>query len=80
MTPAPGLQSGTYPIQIIAQSTTDPNLEAQSIVDVTITPTKPGITFSVAQDPEFTVPFNGAELADRLPRHDPEQRPGRRHV
>ena len=61
-TPAPGLQSGTYPIQLIAQSTTDPNLEAQSIVDVTINPTKPGITFSVAQDPEFTVPFNGAQL------------------
>ena len=43
-TPAPGLQGGTYPIQIIAQSTTNPDLVAQTIVDVTITPTQPGIT------------------------------------
>ena len=44
-TPAPGLQSGTYPIQIVAQSTTNPNLVAQTTVNVTITPTAPGITF-----------------------------------
>ena len=61
-TPAPGLQSGTYPIQIIAQSTTDPDLVAQTIVNVTITPTAPGINFNVTPDPLFTVPFNGAEL------------------
>ena len=61
-TPAPGLQSGTYPIQIIAQSQTDSNLEAQTTVEVTITPTQPGISFSVASDPQFTVPFNGAQL------------------
>ena len=61
-TPAPGLQSGTYPIQIIAQSQTDSNLEAQTTVEVTITPTQPGINFSVASDPLFTVPFNGAQL------------------
>ena len=61
-TPAPGLQSGTYPIQIIAQSETDSNLEAQTTVEVTITPTQPGITLAVASDPVFTVPFNGAQL------------------
>ena len=61
-TPAPGLQSGTYPIQIIAQSQTDANLEAQTTVEVTITPTQPGINFTVATDPQFTVPFNGARL------------------
>ena len=61
-TPAPGLQSGTYPIQIIAQSQTDPNLVAQTTVDVTITPTQPGMNFTVASDPIFTVPFNGAQL------------------
>ena len=60
--PAPGLQSGTYPIQIIAQSQTDSNLEAQTTVEVTITPTQPGINFNVASDPLFTVPFNGAQL------------------
>ena len=60
--PAPGLQSGTYPIQIIAQSQTDSNLVAQTTVDVTITPTQPGINFTIASDPIFTVPFDGAQL------------------
>ena len=50
-TPAPGLQGGTYPIQIIAQSRRIPNLVAQTTVDVTITPTQPGITFAVQPDP-----------------------------
>jgi len=61
-TPAPGVQSGTYPIQIIAQSTTDPNLIAQNIVNVTITATQPGLALNVASDPIFTVPYNGAQL------------------
>ncbi len=61
-TPAPGLQGGTYPIQIIAQSQTDANLEAQTTVEVTITPTQPGLNFTVAADPQFTVPYNGAQL------------------
>ncbi|MGO9923686.1 MAG: choice-of-anchor Q domain-containing protein, partial [Isosphaeraceae bacterium] len=61
-TPAPGLQGGTYPIQIIAQSQTDPDLEAQTTVEVTITPTQPGINFNVVPDPIFTVPYNGAQL------------------
>ena len=55
-TPAPGLQSGTYPIQIIAQSQTDSNLVAQTTVDVTITPTQPGINFAVAPDPHSPCP------------------------
>ena len=61
-TPAPGLQGGTYPIQIIAQSTTNPDLVAQSVVNVTITPTQPGITLAVQPDTLFTVPFQGAQL------------------
>jgi uncharacterized membrane protein len=61
-TPAPGLQGGTYPIQIIAQSQTNPNLIAQSTVDVTITPTLPGMTLAVNPDPIFTVPFDGAQV------------------
>ncbi len=61
-TPAPGLQGGTYPIQIIAQSQTDSNLEAQTTVLVMIKPTQPGMNFTVASDPLFTVPFNGAQL------------------
>ena len=61
-TPAPGLQGGTYPIQIIAQSTTNPDLVAQSVVNVTITPTQPGMTLAVQPDTLFTVPFQGAQL------------------
>jgi uncharacterized membrane protein/transglutaminase-like putative cysteine protease len=61
-TPAPGLQGGTYPIQVIAQSTTNPDLVSQSVVNVTITPTQPGIVLTITPDPVFTVPFNGAQL------------------
>ncbi len=61
-TPAPGLQSGTYPIRIVAQSTTNADLVAQTTFTVTVTPTQPGIAFSVAADSQFTVPFGGAEV------------------
>jgi len=61
-TPAPGLQGGTFPIQIIAQATTNPDLVAQSVVNVTITPTQPGITLAVQPDTQLTVPFQGAQL------------------
>ncbi len=60
--PAPGLQSGTYPIAIDAQSTTNPDLITLEIVDVTVTPTAPGLALSVAQDTEFSVPFHGAQV------------------
>src|SRR5262249_48313520 len=56
ITPAPGLQSGTFPIRLIAQSTTHPDLLAQSVVNVTVTPTQRGIRLSVAPDTLFTVP------------------------
>ena len=78
-TPAAGLQGGTYPIQIIAQSQTDPNLEAQTTVEVTITPTQPGVNFSVVSDPLFTVPYDGA-APHGLPSGDPEPRPDGRHI
>ncbi|HEV3310798.1 MAG TPA: hypothetical protein VG815_09790, partial [Chloroflexota bacterium] len=61
-TPAPGLQSGTYPIQIIAESQTDANLVAQTIVDVTITATQPAIALTIRPHSALTVPFNGAQL------------------
>ncbi len=62
VTPASGLQSGTYAIQLVAKSTTDPDLVAQGVVNVTITATQPGITLKVMNDPLFTVPFNGAQI------------------
>jgi hypothetical protein len=61
-TPAPGLQAGVHPIQIVAQSSTNPDLLAQTTVNVTILPTSPGFAFAVNPDPEFTVPFNGAQV------------------
>jgi uncharacterized membrane protein len=61
-TPAAGLQGGTYPIRIIAQSATTADLVAQATVNVTITPTQPGVTLAVDPDPQFTVPLNGAQL------------------
>ena len=62
VTPAPGTQGGTYPIQIIAQSATNSDLVSQATVEVTITPTTPGMSLAVTPDPLFTVPFNGAQL------------------
>ena len=79
-TPAPGLQSGTYPIQIIAQSQTDANLEAQTTVEVTITPTQPGITLSRRPRPALHRSLRRGAGPHGLPRHDPEPRPGRRHL
>ncbi len=61
-TPAPGLQGGTYPIQVVVQSSTDPNLVAQTTVEVAITPTQPGISFSVNPDSQITVPYDGAQV------------------
>ena len=61
-TPAPGLQGGSYPIEVVVQSNTDPTLVAQTTVDVTITPTQPGMTFAVNPDSFYTVPYNSAQL------------------
>ncbi|HEV3339057.1 MAG TPA: transglutaminase family protein, partial [Pirellulales bacterium] len=62
VTPAPGTQQGTYPVLVMAQSTTDPNLISQATVEVTVMPTAPGMTLNVSRDTQFTVPFNGAQL------------------
>jgi uncharacterized membrane protein len=62
VTPAAGLQGGTYPILLIAQSVTDAALIAQTTVNVTVTPTVAGVTLNVAPDPVYSVPFNGAQV------------------
>jgi uncharacterized membrane protein len=59
---APGVQGGTYPILVVAESNTNPNLVAQTTVYVSINPTQPGLDFTVIPDAIFTVPFNGAQL------------------
>lgn len=61
-TPAPGLQTGTFPIRIVAQSATNPDLVAQTIVNVTIAPTVAGMTLAVNADSAFTVPVGDAQV------------------
>jgi uncharacterized membrane protein len=61
-TPAAGLQGGTFPIRLVARSKSNPDLVAQGVVLVTLTPTQPGITLAVQLDNLFTVPFQGAQL------------------
>ncbi len=61
-TPAPGVQGGTFPIQIIAKSRANPDLVAQTTVNVTINPTQPSVTLRVDPDPIFTVPFGDAQV------------------
>jgi uncharacterized repeat protein (TIGR01451 family) len=60
--PAPGLQSGTFPIHVVVRSTTNPDLVAQCDVNVTVTPTQPGVTLNVTPDTMYTVLFHGAEI------------------
>jgi uncharacterized membrane protein len=62
VTPAPGTQGGVYPVEVIAQSSTDADLVAQTTVLVTVTPTAPGMTLAVNADPNLSVPFQGAEI------------------
>jgi uncharacterized membrane protein len=56
VTPAPGLQGGTFPILLTARSQARPELVAQGEVMVTVTPTQPGIILAIEPDPLFTVP------------------------
>ena len=78
-TPAPGLQGGTYPIQVIAQSTTNPDLVAQIDRPRHHHPHAPGITLAVAPDPLIHRALQRRGTAHRLRRHDPQRWPRRRH-
>lgn len=62
VTPAPGLQGGTFTVRLTARSVAQPELVAQAEVQVTVTPTAPGISLSVDPDPRFSVPFKGAQV------------------
>jgi len=61
-TPAPGLQSGTFPIFVTAGSQADPNLVAQAAVLVTLSATTPGMKLTVSPDTLFSVPVAGGLL------------------
>jgi uncharacterized repeat protein (TIGR01451 family) len=60
--PPPGVQAGTYPIELKALLLSQPDLVAQSVVEVTIKPTQAGMNLSVEADAQFTVPLNAAQL------------------
>lgn len=62
ITPAPGLQGGTYPIRIVVRSIGNTSLVTQAYVEVNILPTPPGIQLAVTADVQFTIPYAGAEL------------------
>ncbi|HXG10326.1 MAG TPA: hypothetical protein VNK04_11225 [Gemmataceae bacterium] len=62
VTPAPGVQGGTYPVRVVVRSAGNPGLVAQATVDVTVTPTAPGVSLAVQPDALFTVPYNGAQV------------------
>jgi uncharacterized membrane protein len=62
VTPAPGLQSGSFALRLVAQSQAMPELVAQGTVTVTLGETPPGITLQIVPDPQFTVPVNGAQV------------------
>jgi hypothetical protein len=62
VTPAPGLQSGSFPILVVARSTVNPSLVTQCEVNVTVTATQPGVTLAFTPDPMLTVLFHGAEI------------------
>ncbi len=62
VTPAPGLQAGTFPVLIIAQSQANPALEAQVEVQVHLTPTSPASSLAITPDPLLEVPYQGALL------------------
>jgi hypothetical protein len=61
-TPPPGTQGGTYPVEVVARSTTNPDLVAKGVVSVTVTRTQPGLALSVAHDPVYSVPSNGVQV------------------
>jgi uncharacterized membrane protein len=62
VTPAAGTQGGTYPVRILVESEADASLDAQATVQVTVSPTRPGFTFSVQPDADHYVSINGADL------------------
>ncbi|MBM3736264.1 MAG: hypothetical protein FJW39_10805 [Acidobacteria bacterium] len=62
VTPAPGTQSGVFPVFVRAASLTDPNLAAHGEVSVSVGATQPGVTITLSRETMFTLPLGGAEL------------------
>jgi uncharacterized membrane protein len=60
--PAPGTQSGTYPLFVSAVSKTDPALIAAITVPVSVSGTTPGVSLNIESDPQFFVQFSGAHV------------------
>ncbi|MEQ1825171.1 MAG: transglutaminase domain-containing protein, partial [Pirellula sp.] len=62
ITPAPGTQSGTGAVRLVARSKSNPALVSRIEIAVNVTPTQPGVTLAVEADPLLTVSYLGAEL------------------
>jgi uncharacterized membrane protein len=62
VTPAPGLQLGTFPISLVARAQQNPDLVAHTTVNVTVLPTAPGVDLTVVPDPLYFVPFGAAQV------------------
>ena len=60
--PPAGTQSGTYPVQLVLQSLSDPDLETQTTVMVPVAPTTPGLSLAVTQDQDYYLPSGRAEI------------------
>jgi uncharacterized repeat protein (TIGR01451 family) len=60
--PAPGTSPGSYPVNVVAQSTANPDVTTQATVMVTVMAVTPGVTLAVNPDPSTEVPFQGADL------------------
>lgn len=61
-TPAPGLQSGSYTIDLFARSVTNPRLLAHDEVTIQISSTTPALELNVTPDELFFVEVDGGQL------------------
>ena len=62
LNPPPGLQGGTFPIRLAAQSMTSPDVVTHAEVLATISSTSPGIEVSLEQEPLLYVSLEGGQL------------------
>jgi uncharacterized protein YegL len=62
VTPPAGVQSGAFPVRVLAVSRSRPALRAEAEVAVTIGATVPGVALALVPDALFSVPVGGAQL------------------
>lgn len=62
LTPAAGINSGSFFVRVSAQSLNDPNLFAHAVVPVTVNATPRNLTLNVVPDDLLFLPINGAQV------------------